>query len=89
MIKNKDAHIIRNSGDNFEIDYEKVQMDRNIYFSLTPRIDGKKAVGIICNDLNKNLMKKHPLFLNQNLYKTLYARKTKFDKFESLFAKEK
>ncbi len=71
--------------DDFEIDYEEFEIDRNAFFSNTTRKDFKKSVGVYSPDIKLSIVKDHPMFKNKGLFKIVYAKEEKLKKIEDEF----
>jgi len=64
-----------------------MQIERTEFFKFTKRIDKKKPVAIYSKDLKLNLLKKHKIFSNTDIYKYLIVKEEKFHSNKNLLPK--
>jgi hypothetical protein len=76
---------MKNNYEIFEIDFKNLEIEQNIYYESSKKKSIQKAVGIYTNDLKLNLLKKHPVFQNEYIYKYLFVKSEKYEKINKIY----
>ncbi len=66
------------------MDYDSYDIDKNTFFSISPRKDNKKPIGIITKDLKLNIINNHQLIQNENFHKIILMKNKKLEKIKEM-----
>jgi hypothetical protein len=77
-----ESYISKNYENNFEPDFNDLNLSVSSFQDISSRLDGLKSIGIISKDINLGYLQKHAIFKNDNYYKYLIASENKTSKLE-------